>query len=71
MSELRNEIKSYIVRSGRTMQEIVNELHDTKGWSSSVPNFTNKLERESLRYTEAKDVADVLGLEIVWREIAR
>ena len=47
-SNLRNEIKSYIVRQGMTMQEVVDLLHDEHGWSDSVSNLSNKLQRESL-----------------------
>ena len=36
-SNLRNEIKSYIVRSGCTMQEVVDRLSEDYGWSDSVP----------------------------------
>ena len=50
-SNLRNEIKSYIVRQGMTMQEVVDLLRDEHGWSDSVSNLSNKLQRESLRYT--------------------
>ena len=67
-SNLRNEIKSYIVRSGCTMQEVVDLLHDEHGWSDSVSNQTNKLQRESLRYTKAVQLADALGYEIVWQK---
>ena len=67
-SNLRNEIKSYIVRNGCTMQEVVVLLSDEYGWSDSVSNLSNKLQRESLRYTEAVQLADVLGFEIVWRK---
>jgi hypothetical protein len=66
-SNLRNEIKSYIVRQGLTMQEVVDLLHDEHGWSDSVSNLSNKLQRESLRYTEAVQLADALGYEIVWQ----
>ena len=66
-SNLRNEIKSYIVRSGYTMQEVVDRLSEDYGWSDSVSNLSNKLQRESLRYTEAVQLADVLGYEIVWK----
>ena len=48
-SNLRNEIKSYIVRQGMTMQEVVDLLADEYGWSDSVSNLSNKLQRESLR----------------------
>ena len=67
-SNLRNEIKSYIVRQGMTMQEVVDLLADEYGWSDSVSNLFNKPQRESLRYTEAIQLADVLGFEIVWRK---
>ncbi len=33
----RNEIKSYIVRTGMTMTEVVDYLSDEYGWSRSVP----------------------------------
>ena len=67
-SNLRNEIKSYIVRHGMTMQEVVDLLADEYGWSDSVSNLSNKLQRESLRYTETVQLAEVLGFEIVWRK---
>ena len=67
-SNLRNEIKSYIVRSGYTMQEVVDLLSEDYGWSDSVSNLSNKLQRESLRYTETVQLADALGYEIVWQQ---
>ena len=60
-SKLRNEIKAYIVRSGCTMQEVVDLLSDEHGWSDSVSNLSNKLQRESLRYTEAVQLAEDNG----------
>ena len=45
-SNLRNEIKSYIVRQGMTMQEVVDLLADEYGWSDSVSNLSNKLQRD-------------------------
>ena len=67
-SNLRNEIKSYIVRQGMTMQEVVDLLHDERGWSDSVSIRSNKLQREFLRYVEAVQLADALGYEIVWQK---
>ena len=67
-SDLRNEIKSYIVRTGCTMQEVVDLLADEHGWSDSVSNLSNKLQRESLRYTESVQLADALGYDIVWQK---
>ena len=65
-SNLRNEIKSYIVRQGMTMQEVVDLLRDEHGWSDSVSNLSAKLQRESIRYKEVVELADVLDCDIVW-----
>ena len=68
MMTVRNEIKAQIVRAGYTMQEIVDLLRDEHGWSDSVSNLSNKLQRESLRYVEAVQLADALGYEIIWQK---
>ena len=67
-SNLRNEIKSYIVRSGYTMQEVVDRLSEDYGWSDSVSNLSAKLQRESIRYKEVLELAAVLGYDIVWQK---
>ena len=41
-------------------------LADEHGWSESVPNLSGKLRRGSLRYTEAVELADVMGYDLVW-----
>ena len=64
----RNEIKSYIIRADMTTSEVVEILADEYGWSSSVPNLSDKLKRGSLRYGEAVELADVLGYEIAWQK---
>ena len=63
---IRNEIKAYIIRTGWTMLNLVEELSERYGWSSSVSNLSAKLQRESLRDKEAIQIADVLGYDIVW-----
>ena len=65
---VKNEIKSIIVRSGMTMQQVVDLLYEEYGWSDSLSNFSAKLSRESLRYKEALELAQVLGYEIVWKK---
>ena len=67
-SDMRNEIKAYIVRQGMTMQEVVDMLAAEHGWSDSVSNLSAKLQRGSLRYIEAIQLADVLGFDLVWQQ---
>ena len=65
---IRNEIKAQIVRAGFTMQELVDRLSDEYDWSDSVSNLSAKLQRESIRYKEVVELADVLGYDIVWHK---
>ena len=68
MSNVRNEIKAQIVRAGFTMQEVVDRLAEDYDWSDSVSNLSAKLQRESIRYKEVIELADVLGYDIVWQK---
>lgn len=65
---IRNEIKAQIIRTGMTMQEVVDLLADEYGWSDSVSNLSAKLQRESIRYKEVVELADVLVYDIVWQK---
>ena len=65
---IRNEIKAQLVRAGFTMQELVDRLSDEYDWSDSVSNLSAKLQRESIRYKEVVELADVLGYDIVWQK---
>ena len=65
---IRNEVKAHIVQEGTTMSEVVRMLAIIHGWSASVPNLSDKLKRDTLRYREAIELADVLGYDIVWKK---
>ena len=64
----RNEIKSYIVRTGMTIIELVDYLSDEYGWIRSVPNLSGKLKRGSLRYGEAAELAVALDCGLAWQK---
>ena len=57
-----------LVRAGYTMQELVDRLHEEYGWSDSVSNLSAKLQRESIRYKEVVELADVLGYDLIWQK---
>ena len=44
------------------LAEVVDYLSDEYGWSRSVLNLSGKLKRGSLRYGEAVELADALGV---------
>ena len=55
-------------KPGFTMSELVEKLAEQYDWSPSVPNLSDKLRRESLRYREAVELADALGYDLVWQK---
>jgi len=68
---IRNEIKSEIAKSGWTLTDIVkemNKLHPSETTTSQ--NISNKLTRGTLKYSEAKEIAFIIGCKIEWMPIA-
>ena len=68
--DIDEQVKALLTREKLTMKELVQQLHDRFGRSVSSANFSNKLSRNTIRYEEAQEIADVLGYEIVWQKKA-
>ena len=65
---VRNEIKSQLIRTGFTYQEALELASEEYGWSTSASNLSGKLNRGSIRYQEVLELADVPGYDIVWQK---
>lgn len=66
---IKNEIKSEITRNGWTMTDVVAALNQKHGKNYSVQNLSNKLSKGTLRYSEAMEIAEVIGCRLEWRKI--
>ena len=64
--ELRDEIKSYIVSAGWTITKLAEELNKRSGNDYTVQNLSNKIRKESLKYSEILEIADIIGYKIKW-----
>lgn len=71
INKVKCEIQSHIIGAGYTQREAVEACCAEYGWSESDSNFSNKLEKQTLRYREALELAEVLGYEIVWQKQRR
>ena len=57
IERVRCEIKSYIIAAGYTQKEAVEACAmEFEKWSPSDSNFSNKLEKGTLRYLQAKQI---------------
>ena len=66
MNEIKNEIKSYIALSGWTITDIVKEINKRYNTDTTSQNLSNKLSRGTIKYTEVKQIAEVIGFKIEW-----
>lgn len=53
------------------MSDVVKVLNEKQGRIDTVQNLSNKLTRETLRYKEAKEIAEVIGYTIVWEPVGK
>lgn len=67
LNAIRNEIKSYIAQSGWTLTDIVWELNTRLDKPTTTQNISNKLTRGTIKYSEVKEIADIIGYDIEWR----
>lgn len=66
-TNIRNEIKAEIAKSGWTLTDIVKEMNKRHpGSETTSQNISNKLTRGTLKYSEAKEIADIIGRKIEW-----
>lgn len=66
-NDVRNEIKSYIAKSGMTLKDIIVEYNKNHA-PTTTQNISNKLSRGTLKYQEALDIAEIIGYKIVWEK---
>ncbi|KNZ41461.1 hypothetical protein [Acetobacterium bakii] len=66
--EIRNEIKAYIAKSGWTLTDIVKEMNKTRDAKEQTTsqNISNKLTRGTIKYSECKEIASIIGYSINW-----
>jgi len=67
VNRVKCDIQSHIIGAGFSQKEAVEACATEYGWSDSDSNFSNKLEKQTIRYREVLELAEVLGYEIVWQ----
>ncbi len=67
---IRNEIKAYIAASGWTLSDIVKEMNKARSAEDQTTpqNISNKLTRGTIKYSECKEIAEIIGYSIEWAQ---
>lgn len=61
---LKKYIKSFLLYEDMTMTDLAKLLSEKTGKEYSRQGLYHKLVRETLRYSEAKDIFDILGYDL-------
>lgn len=67
---IKNEIKGYISTSGWTITDIVEKMNENLPLEkkTTVQNISNKLTRGTIKYSEVKEIAEIIGMKIKWNK---
>ena len=66
-TQVRKEIKDELAKSGWMMKDVVSEINRLNPDATTTPqNLSNKLSRGTLKYAEAKRIAEIIGCRIEW-----
>lgn len=65
---VKEDIKSYIVKSGWTISKVQDELNKRNGTDFGMQNLSKKINNETLRYNEILQIADIIGYTIEWNQ---
>ena len=69
--DIKNEIKSKLAASGFTLTQVVDEMNKVLAADkqTTVQNISNKLSRGTVKYSEVKEIARIIGMKIEWTKI--
>lgn len=66
--DIKNEIKSKLAASGFTLTQVVEKMNEVLevDKQTTVQNISNKLSRGTIKYSEVKEIAEIIGMKIEW-----
>lgn len=69
-ASIHDEIKANIIKSGLSMTAVVNIMNAKRPQNkhTSIQNISNKLTRGTIKYSEVLEIADIIGMDIIWEK---
>lgn len=65
---VKEQIKIALIKKNITLTDLVNKLNAKYNRQDSVQNLSAKLTRNTLKYREAEEIAEILGISIIWQD---
>lgn len=65
---IKEQIKIGLAKRDKTLTDVVKELNEKYNRNDSVQNLSGKINRNTLKYREAEEIAEILNISIIWQE---
>lgn len=65
---IKEQIKIALIQRNMTLTELYNQLKDKYNKDYSLQNLSSKINRNTLKYTEVQEIADILRYDIIWQD---
>lgn len=67
--DIKNEVKSKLAETGFTLTQVVEKMNEglPEEKQTTVQNISNKLSRGTIKYSEVKQIANIIGMTIEWK----
>ena len=64
--DIKNEIKSKLAASGFTLTQVVEKMNEGLEVEkrTTVQNISNKLARGTIKYSEVREIAEIIGMKM-------
>ena len=68
MNNIRNEVRSKLAESGYSLTYVVEQMNKSRDeeHKTTTQNISNKLTRGTIKYSEIREIADIIGYKIKW-----
>lgn len=71
-NNIHNEIKGNLSLNGWKFKEVINEMNRRRKLENkeltTESNILNKIRRKTIKYTEVKEIADIIGCNLEWKK---
>lgn len=63
---IKEQIKIALITRNMTLTELHNQLCKKYGKTDKLQNLSSKINRNTLKYSEVQEIADILNYDIKW-----
>ena len=65
---IKQQIQIALIVRGMTLTDLYNQLKEKYGKEYTLQNLSSKINRNTLKYTEVQEIADILNYDIIWKD---